>query len=212
VAIEGLEHLAAAQARSKTGGVLVLTAHFGAGELVGAAMARRGHPLCVIHHAFDNPYVDAWVARWRDDAGMETLELGSAGLAVMRALGSGRVVAVLLDQNAGRDEGIFAPFFSELASTRSGPATLAASRDIPVVPVFCFRCEDDAGHVVRFARELAIEPTGEDAESALRRNVTRMNQAIESAITSAPDQWLWAHKRWKTRPHGEEKIYAPRRS
>lgn len=138
--------------------------------------------------------------------------MGRAAIGVFRALSRGRVVTVLLDQNAHADEGIFAPFFAHRALTRSGPALIAMSRGIVVVPVFCFRVGESARHVVKVLAPLELEPGDTDPEGALERNVARMNAAIEDAIRQAPDHWLWPHRRFKTRPDGEAAIYPPRRS
>ena len=212
VRVEGAEHYEAARARSKTGGVLAVSAHFGSWELLGAAMVDHGYPLSVVHHTLENPHLDHLIVTVRQSVGLETLAMGGAGLGVIRAVRRGQAVALLMDQNAGRDEGVFAPFFSHLASTRSAPARLAVARDIPVLPVFIFR-EPDGGHVTRIypALELEPEPAEEpEATAALERNVARMNRAIEVAIEAAPDEWIWVHKRWKTRPEGAPKLY-PRR-
>jgi len=208
VRIEGAEHYEAARARSKTGGVLALSAHFGSWELLGAAMVDHGYPLSVVHHTLENPHVDRQIVYARRSAGLETLAMGNAGLGIIRAVRKGQAVALLMDQNAGRDEGVFAPFFSHLASTRSAPARLAVARDIPVVPVFIFR-QPDGGHVTRIYPALDLEPEPSEepaATAALERNVARMNRAIEVAIETAPDEWIWVHKRWKTQPKGEKKL------
>ncbi|MCC6640705.1 MAG: lysophospholipid acyltransferase family protein [Deltaproteobacteria bacterium] len=203
VRIEGLEHLVAAQRSTPQGGVILLTAHFGSWELAGAALARSGIPLSVVHHGFENAQLGSMVTRWRHAGGMQTLELGSAGLGAVRALRRGRVVAMLFDQNAGRREGRFAPFFGLDASTRAGPALLAMRLGIPVVPAFFWRVGEGPRHVARFLPALEIEPAADDAERSLYRNLCRMNGAIEAAVREAPDQWTWIHKRWKTRPEGE---------
>ena len=212
VRIEGKEHYEAARAHSKTGGVLAISAHFGSWELLGAAMVDHGYPLSVVHHTLENPHFDRVMAQARKRAGLETLAMGNAGLGIIRAVRQGQAVALLMDQNAGRDEGVFAPFFSQLASTRSAPARLAVARDFPVVPVFIFR-QPDGGHVTRIypALDLEPEPPGEpEATATLERNVARMNRAIEVAIETAPAEWIWVHKRWKTRPKGDAKLYARR--
>jgi KDO2-lipid IV(A) lauroyltransferase len=214
--VEGVEHYEEARQRSESGGMIVLTAHFGSWELAGAAMAQRGYPVSVVHHGVSNPYLDAMVGGWRRAATVGEIRLGRASLGVFRALSKGRAVALLLDQNAHRDEGVFAPFFGQSALTRSAPASIAMNRGVPVLPVFVFREGASARHVVRFEAALDLEPApggdGDDgdAERALLRNVARMNGAIESAVRAAPDHWLWPHRRFKTRPEGESPVY-PRR-
>jgi len=212
--VDGFEHYEFAKRCSPSGGVIVLTAHFGSWELCGAAMAQAGHPLSVVHHPIANPHIEAMVRRLRERARVEEIRMGRAAIGVFRALARGRVVAMLLDQNAHRDEGVFAPFFGVAASTRSAPALLAMTRNLPVLPVFVFRTGKSTKHVVRIFPPLDLEPDPDDdalREAVLQRNVARMNAAIEDAIRLAPDHWLWPHRRWKTRPPGEPEIHPGRR-
>jgi KDO2-lipid IV(A) lauroyltransferase len=221
VRIEGLEHYEAARRESQNGGVFVVTAHFGSWELAGTAFVRQVNPVSVVHHVLDNPGLDAMVAKSRRDSGFTSLELGRAGLSVLRALRRGQTVVVLMDQNASRSEGVFAPFFSRLASTRPGVIQIACRSGAALVPAFCFREGESAGHRVRFCPAIELAPDGDDPDAALLENVTRVNRVIERAIEQAPDHWLWGHKRWKTRPGDEaaredegalERIYPDRRS
>ena len=205
--VEGLEHYDTAKQASASGGVIVLTAHFGSWELCGAAMAQRGYPLSVVHHGFANPYLDRMVSRWRRASGVEEIRMGGAAMGVFRALSKGRLVALLLDQSAHRDEGVFAPFFGEQALTRSAPARLAAGRGVPVLPVFIFRVGRTSRHVVKVYPPLELESASADSDSEAVRNVARMNQAIETAVRSAPDHWLWPHRRFKNRPDGVPPLY-----
>ena len=209
VSVEGLEHVAAAEAASPSGGVIMLTAHFGSWDLCGAAMASRGHPLSVVHRGFRNPLVQQMMSRARGagvgEGALEELEMKrSAAAGVLRALREGRKLALLLDQNAHRDEGVFVPFFSRLACTRSAPALIAMRRGIPVLPAFVFREGDRARHSLRILPPLELEPPGRDADQALRRNVASMTRVIESAIEQAPTHWLWPHRRWRTRPTADQ--------
>ena len=205
--IEGLEHYDAAKRASESGGMIVLTAHFGSWELCGAAMAQRGYPLSVVHHGIENPHLDKMVSGWRRAANLEEIRLGRAAMGVFRGLAKGRVVTLLLDQNARREEGLFAPFFGHLALTRSAPAMIAMNRGVPVLPVFVYRVDGTSRHVVKMCPPLEMEPGGEDPDAALTRNVGRMNEAIETAIRAAPDHWLWPHRRFKTRPEGDPSFY-----
>jgi KDO2-lipid IV(A) lauroyltransferase len=214
VGIEGDAELRRSLASSPSGSVIALTAHFGSWELCGAGAAKLGFPLCVVHRSFDNPLVEEQVKRWRERAGLGVVALGSAGLAVLRALRRGQVVVMLADQDAHRSEGVFADFFSRAASTRSGPALVAMTTKTPILPIFAFR-QRDAGagpqHILRVGSPIAMEPGDEDDEAALKRNVARMNAAIEQAIRLAPDQWMWGHRRWRTQPDGAPRTYPSRR-
>ena len=120
---------------------------------------------------------------------------------------------MLIDQDANRDEGLFAPFFSRPASTRWGPARIAMLTNTPVLPIFIYResdARDGPRHVVRVSSPLALEIGCEEDDAALARNVGRMNAAIEDAIRLSPDHWMWAHRRWRTQPDGEPRIYPSR--
>jgi len=161
---------------------------------------------------------DAGDPRPDGDEDFEQLPMGRAGLAVLRALRRGRFVLVLLDQNARRHEGVFVPFFGQPASTRYGPARIAERLGVPVVPAFIRRLPDGRHHRIRFEPALAIEADPEthaggsdgadgDEESreseVLRRNVARMTATIEARIRETPEQWIWTHRRWRTRPRDE---------
>lgn len=210
VAIEGLEHLHEARRRSRTGGVAVLTAHFGSWELLQAAMAAEGFPLAVVARRRDSPIVDELVARLRGRGGTELLRRGNAALGARRALREGRILAMPLDQNAPRDEGMFVPFFGRLACTRDGPVRLIMRSGASVLPVFVFREGGGGHHVARVQPPLELA-AGDDREAAVRENTARMTRVIEDAIREAPDHWTWIHRRWRTAPPGEPHPYGRRR-
>jgi KDO2-lipid IV(A) lauroyltransferase len=195
VEIEGREQLSALPS-----GALILTAHFGSWEFCAAALAHKGYPVSIVQHGFENPAIDRIVTGWREASGMQTLTMGDAALGIFRALKRGRFIALLMDQNAKPDEGVFAPFFSHPACTRSGPVLLAMSRGAPLVPVFFYRVGRGGQHIARIAAPLDLEEEGSDPDGALLRNVGRVNTTIEEAIRRAPEQWIWSHRRWKTRP------------
>jgi KDO2-lipid IV(A) lauroyltransferase len=211
VAIEGLDHLEAARARSASGGALVVTAHFGSWELGAAAVARQGIPVTVVHHGFESARVADMVKAWREEAGLETLELGSSARGILDALKRGRLVAFLMDQNAKPGEGVFAPFFGELACTRSGPVRIAMKQGLPLLPIFFHRAPSGSGHVARFEAPIEMDASALDSDEALRGNVARMNAAIEARVRAAPEHWIWSHRRWKTRPEGDARRLYPSR-
>jgi len=211
VDIEGREHLA--EDRRPGAGALILTAHFGSWEFCAAALAHKGLPVSAVQHGFENQAIEQLVTDWREAAGMETLTLGGAALGIFRALERGRFIALLMDQNAKPEEGVFAPFFGEPACTRSGPVLLAMSRGTRFLPVFFHRVGRSGRHVAKIAPPLDLEDEGDDPEGALVRNVGRVNAAVEAAIREAPEQWIWSHRRWKSRPpQSPRPIYPPRRS
>jgi len=207
VDVEGFEHLAAARARSPTGAVLVLSAHFGNWELGGVKLASLGHPVAFVHRSRGRASLDSALRRIRDRAGgpeadTEQLPMGEAGLGMLRALRRGRDVVLLLDQDAHREAGVFTTFFGQPAWTRSGPAQLATRLGVPVVPMFIRRAEDGRRHRARIHPALQLEIGRPDEEGVIRQQVAMMTAAIEAEIRQCPEQWIWTHRRWRTRSHG----------
>lgn len=210
VELAGLEQLEAAARRSPSGGVLVVTAHLGNWELACARVAAAGIPIAVVYRGLRQPALDRALFALRDQAGrvaggvpVEQIRMGRAGMPVVRALEAGRHVLVLLDQNADREEGVFVEFFGQLACTRAGPIALAMARGVPVVPAFIRRLDDGRRHRIEIGSALELEPgsgTASVDEARLGRNVQRATKAIEEAIRRDPAQWIWLHRRWRTRP------------
>ncbi|MEE3326760.1 MAG: lysophospholipid acyltransferase family protein [Myxococcota bacterium] len=207
VRIEGLEHLAAAEAASPNGAVMVVTAHFGSWDLCAAALSDQGHPLTVVHRGFPNPELEAMFSEIRrgEDGDLEELKMGPRAVTgVLGALRRGRKLVVLADQNASPEEGLFVPFFGVQACTRSAPALIAMRREVPVLPAFVFREGESPRHVVRLFPPLELQSRSEESDEALEANVASMTLSIEEAVRNAPDHWLWLHRRWKTRPAGSD--------
>ena len=200
IRLEGLEHLRAAMQRH--GRVLVLTAHLGNWELLAVAHRLTGFPLTVVVRPLDATALNALAERLRRKAGVELVDKRGALRGVLAALGRGpRMVGVLLDQNASRREGVFVPLFGRPASTSKSLALLAARTRTPVVPIFAHR-EADGRHLVAIHPALPLpEPPG--AERAIIELTMRCNEAIEAAVRRTPEQWLWVHRRWRTRPAAE---------
>jgi len=207
VRFDAAEHIEQSIADSPTGGVLVVSAHFGTWDLYAAALARR-YPLTVVHRGFGNERLTRMMTRVRGagDGDLEEIRMGPrAAGRLLGALRDGRIGVVLLDQNARAAEGVFVPFFSRLACTRSAPALIAMRRGVPVVPVFGHRVGEEARHVVSAGPPLDFESASGDPRSAefaaaLERNVARMTASIESAVRRHPEQWMWSQRRWRTRP------------
>jgi KDO2-lipid IV(A) lauroyltransferase len=203
VRIEGREHFEAARSASKSGGVIAITGHFGSWELLAAAMAAHGFPFVAVQKPRESPLLDAIVERYRNLGGAEFLARGDAARAALRALRDGKAVAILYDQDAPRDEGVFVPFFGRLASTRDGPVRIALRTRAPVLPIFLHRIGTGSTHVAQFRPPIEmLRPEG-DVEGAIRENARRMTEAIEREIVRAPDHWSWIHRRWRTQPRGE---------
>jgi KDO2-lipid IV(A) lauroyltransferase len=194
--LDGLEHLQIAMAEQR--GALMLTAHLGNWEYLSAAAHLTGYPLSIVVRPLDSPALDAVAARMRLKTGVELIDKRGALRPVLEALRRRRMVGVLLDQNAARRESVFVPFFGHVASTSRSLALLSIRTGAPIVPIFTAR-EAPGRHRVVIEPPLP-RPTVNDPEQAIVEMTARCNQIIEAAIRKTPEQWLWAHDRWRTRP------------
>ena len=189
------DHVKAAAALGK--GVLVLTAHYGNWELLAAAHGLSVFPLSVVVRPLDNPLMDRVIDRFRRRSGVELIGKQRALPEILDALRRGRMVGILLDQNASRAEGVFAPFFGTPASTSKALALISLRTGTPVVPIFIRRVE---GGRHRVEAGPAISPP---ADRDVAGYTAAFNHCIEAAIRQAPEQWFWMHNRWRTRPESE---------
>lgn len=142
----------------------------------------------------------------RERAGVEIIRKHSAARAVLKSLRRGETVGIPFDQNAKRSEAVFVPFFNELAATTSGLARLVALSGAPVVPVFIIREPDMRSHRIEIGDEIAIERSG-DPKADIEDNTRRFVKAIEDVVRRYPEQFLWTHRRYRTRPRGMAPIY-----
>ncbi len=205
VRVEGVEHLEAAKGSSDDAqrGVIVLTAHLGNWELLGRAMTAHGYPLSIVHRGRDNPILESLAAEARSGAESDLLRRGNAARGALRALRTGRFLAMPYDQNCRRDEGVFVPFFGRLAASRVAPVRLAQKTGAPVLPVFIEREADGIHHVCRIRPVLPLVEDADNPLAAIVANARRMNRVIEDEIRRLPSQWIWTHRRWRTYPPGE---------
>lgn len=194
--LDGVEHVQAVMREHGRG--LVLTAHLGNWEYLSAAHRLMGYPTAIVVRPLDSPVLDDQAAAMRRKTGVELIDKRGALRPVLEALRRGRLVAILLDQNAARREGVFVPFFGRAASTSRSLAVLALRTRTPIVPIFIRRTGPGRHHVDVQPPLLPVEPN--DADAALVELTARCTQAIETAIRRTPEQWLWAHDRWRTRP------------
>jgi KDO2-lipid IV(A) lauroyltransferase len=204
VILDGEENFDAAQRRGK--GVLFLTGHMSAWEVAPFAHALYGHPLHFLVRPIANRRVDALINGYRCLSGNRPIEKNRSARAILKVLGDGGTVGILSDHNSSIEEGVFVPFFGVLASTTSGLARIALRTDAAVLPGFL--SWDDALRKYRLRFEPAVElARSEDEEADVIENTARFTQVIEAYVRAHPDQWLWVHKRWKTRPSEEKAIY-----
>ncbi len=204
VKYEGLEYFLQARARGR--GVLILTAHFGAWELSSLAHSLYGYPMHFLVRRLDNPRLHRLIERYRTLGGNHPINKAEAARQVLGALKRGETVGILMDLNTQPHEGIFCDFFGRAACTSPIIATFALRTDTPVVPGFLIWDEQERIHRLRFAPPVDLIRTG-DPQRDIELNTTQFNRIIEQMIRQYPDQWLWVHKRWATRPPGEPDLY-----
>lgn len=195
---DGFEHFQAALKRGK--GVLFATAHLGNWELSAFAHALMAAPMHVVVRPLDNPLLDCFLTRLRTCSGNRVIEKKDFARGILRALAANEAVGILVDQNSSPEEGVFVDFFGIPACAGAGFARIAAHSGAAVIPGFAVWSSQERRYVLRFSP--AVEITGDAAE-----DTRRVHTEIERAIRLNPDQWLWIHRRWKTRPPGDPKIY-----
>lgn len=202
--VEGLEHLETAKAQGR--GVVLFTGHLGAWELTSFALSLLGHPLSFLVRRIDNLKVEELVDARRRRFGNGTLDKLSAARSMVKVLRSGEVLGLLLDLNTLPDEAIFVDFFGIPASTGFMVAKLALRTQAPIIPIFAPWEKERERFVLRVEAPVSIECTGDELED-VRKLTAKLSLIIEEQIRCYPDQWLWIHKRWKTRPPGEPNLY-----
>ncbi|MEO6806017.1 MAG: lysophospholipid acyltransferase family protein [Edaphobacter sp.] len=201
---EGLENYLRARERGK--GVLVLTGHLGAWELSSFYHSLMGMPMGMVIRRLDNPLVDAFVNRIRCQHGNRVIHKDDFARGLIASMRGGETVGILMDTNMTPPQGVFVPFFGVQACTASGMARIAEKTGAAVVPGFLLWEASERKYVLHFGQELPVIHTG-DAEQDAVSNTAAFTVAIEDYVRQYPEQWLWMHRRWKTRPAGEEGIY-----
>jgi KDO2-lipid IV(A) lauroyltransferase len=199
VRFRGAEHMDAALAKGN--GVFALSAHLGNWELLGAYLSSRSTTVAVAQNLYD-PRFDKLVTWMREEKLIvPMIKRGMALRGILEALKKNETVFALVDQDTGKD-GVFVPFFGKPAWTQSGVARIAYKTGAALVPAFMVR-GIDGKFEVHIEREIEVPRTG-DAEKDILETVRRYTEVIESYVKAYPDQWMWMHERWKTRPPVEK--------
>jgi Kdo2-lipid IVA lauroyltransferase/acyltransferase len=201
---EGLEHYLAARERGK--GVLIITGHLGAWELSSFYHSLMGYPMGMVIRRLDNRKLDAYVNGIRCLHGNVVLSKDDFGRGLLTAMHAGSTVGILMDTNMTPPQGEFVKFFGIDACTGTGPAHIARRTGAAVLPGFMFWEPGERKYVLRFGPEVEI-PHTDDVAADILDGTQRCTSVLESWIQRYPDQWLWIHRRWKTRPPGEPGLY-----
>jgi KDO2-lipid IV(A) lauroyltransferase len=195
---EGFEHFEQAKARGR--GVLFATGHLGNWELSAHSHGLMAEPMHVVVRPLDNARLDDLVESRRRLSGNHVITKKDAARNILRALHANEAVGILADQNTMMNEGVFVDFFGVLACTNPALLRLAAHSGAAVIPGFALWSENEQRYVLRFYPP--VEVTGDAT-----RDTQRLHGVIEQVIRAHPEQWLWIHRRWKTRPPGESSLY-----
>ena len=204
VVYEGLENYQQAVAQGR--GVILLTGHIGAWELSVYAHSIYGYPMSFLARRVDNPLVERLAETNRGRFGNRSIDKKGGLRDVLKTLKAGGVVGILADLNAAREEGVFVDFFGHQACTTAGIATLALRTGAVVLPGYILW--DEAKQIHRLCFEPPVETinTG-NPKVDIVANTARYAKVLEAVIRRHPDQWLWIHRRWKTRPEDEKDLY-----
>ena len=204
VVYEGFENFERAYARRK--GVLFLTAHLGAWELSAFAHSLQGHPLAIVMRSLDNARVDRLIQSYRTTHGNRTVDKDDFVRGLLAAMRDGETVGILMDTNMTPPQGVFVDFFGIPACTASGLARIALRTDAAIVPAFTVWDAKLRKYILRFDAAVELVRTGDDQADVVA-NTAKFTKVIEDYVRRYPDQWLWVHRRWKTRPEGQPSLY-----
>jgi KDO2-lipid IV(A) lauroyltransferase len=204
VILDGHENFLEGQRRGK--GVLYLTGHIGAWELSSFAHALYGFPLRYMARPLDNQRVDDLVNRYRCSSGNRPIFKNESARAMLQVLKEAGTIGILADQNTMPEEGVFVDFFGKTACTTTGIARVALHTEAAVVPGYAYWDERIRKYRLRFEPAVELIRTG-DTELDIFVNTQRFAKVIEEIVRKHPEQWVWVHARWKTRPRGEAPLY-----
>jgi Kdo2-lipid IVA lauroyltransferase/acyltransferase len=198
----GLEHFEAAR-READGGILFVTAHVSAWELLPLAHAVRGRPLSFVVRPLENPRLDRWISRWRNRFGNRLISKHGSIRRLLKAMKDGWDVGLLIDQNVQEKDGVFAPFFGRPACTTAAAALLALRTGAPVVAGFILPTLVRGRYRIRFYPPMKAEGAASNPLDVVE-TTSRFNRRVEEVVREYPHCWLWGHRRFQTQPDGRD--------
>ena len=204
VEVVGKEHFDKAYAAGK--GVLFFTGHFGSWEVFNLLPQAFDQNINILVRRIDNPLVENFVDKMRTRFGSVTLDKTKSARTMFRVLENGELLGILADLNAQEREGVFVDFFGIPASTTTSIARLALKTEAAVLPAFAVWEESKQKYVVYIEPPIDYEKT-ENMDEDIKNLTQKVTNMVEKYVRLYPEQWLWIHKRWNTRPTGESNLY-----
>ena len=200
ISVEGTEHLEEALQKGK--GALIFSAHLGNWEMATALVSQIGK-VNVIARPLDNKRLEDELLQIRKKFGANVIYKQQAARPILRALKDNEMVAILIDQNTVRNQGVFVDFFGKSAATTPSLATFFLKTDAPLIPVFCYPMQSGK-YQLKILPPVKTIVTGDEEQDVLK--ITQFcTKIIQKQIQENPKVWLWFHDRWKTRPEEEER-------
>ncbi len=187
-------------------GVIIVSPHLGNWEMLVFGWAVYDAPMSYLARPLDNAMVEKLTIKLRTKFGNRPINKTNSVMAAARVLRTDGLLGILADVNAHPKEGVFVPFFGLQACTSVGPALLALRTNSAIVPMCAAWDEDEGRYVAVHGPMIVPEDTG-DRNKDIETTTAAFTSEVEKLIRRFPDQWLWMHKRWKTRPPGEPPIY-----
>ncbi len=185
---------------------MFFTGHFGSWEVFNLLPPAFGYEMKILVRRIDNPLIEDFVDRMRTRFGSVTLDKTKSARTMFRVLKKGEILGILADLNVQEKEGVFVDFFGIPASTTTSIAKLALATDAAVLPAFAVWDETKQKYVVYLEPPVEYEKTG-NAEEDIKKLTQNVTRVVEKYVRKYPEQWLWIHKRWNTRPKGEPNLY-----
>ena len=192
--IEGIEKID--KALSKDSGVIALSAHFGNWELISMYFASKGYPSNLVGRPIYYEKFNEWVTFLRNNMGVKVVYRTDSPRKLIKLLKEGQLLGIVADQDIDSVDGVFIDFFGKKAYTPSAPVKLARSVGVPIIPMFIVR--NGLRHKIYVEDPIFIDNTSDDDWVAAYTQ--KWSNVVESYIKRYPDQWVWMHKRWKTKP------------
>jgi KDO2-lipid IV(A) lauroyltransferase len=192
--------------REEGQGVVITTGHFGNWEMFVLGFAASFQPISYLARPLDNPKIDAMLNARRDRFGNQPINKAFSAMTAIKLVRDGGILGILADVNTHPREGVFVPFFGVPACTSAGAATIAIRAGAVIYPAVCVYDRDKDKYRMIRGEIIVPENTG-DRDRDIRETTARFTLEMEKFIRRYPDQWMWIHRRWKTRRPGEASVY-----